>query len=230
MADKAKILVVEDDMAIARGLVHNLEYEGYEVRLASHGNAVMGMFAEFAPDLIVLDVMLPGKSGLEILEELRASGSEVHVIILSALSSEKDKVTGLYAGADDYVSKPFSLREFLARVEAAMRRIRRAKAQSMEAVVSGDLTVSPEEKQVMRGGQVLKLTPKAFELLLFFAQHPGRIYSRDDLLHHVWHDEYDGTARTVDNFVLQIRGQIELEPSHPKRLETVHGMGYRFNG
>lgn len=227
---KEKILVVEDDMAIARGLVHNLEYEGYEVRLASHGNAVMAMFAEFCPDLIVLDMMLPGRNGLDILEEIRASGSEVHVIILSALSAEKDKVNGLYAGADDYVSKPFSLREFLARVESAMRRIRRAKAQALETVVSGDLTISPEEKQAARNGQALRLTPKAFELLLFFAQHPGRIYSRDDLLHHVWHDEYDGTARTVDNFVLQIRGQIEAEPSHPKRLETVHGMGYRFNG
>ncbi|MBQ9242389.1 MAG: response regulator transcription factor [Proteobacteria bacterium] len=227
---KEKILVVEDDMAIARGLVHNLEYEGYEVRLASHGNAVMAMFAEFGPDLIVLDMMLPGRSGLDILEEIRASGSEVHVIILSALSAEKDKVSGLYAGADDYVSKPFSLREFLARVESAMRRIRKAKAQALETVVSGDLTISPEEKQAVRDGQALRLTPKAFELLLFFAQHPGRIYSRDDLLHHVWHDEYDGTARTVDNFVLQIRGQIEAEPSHPKRLETVHGMGYRFNG
>ena len=227
---KEKILVVEDDMAIARGLVHNLEYEGYEVRLASHGNAVMAMFAEFGPDLIVLDMMLPGRSGLDILEEIRASGSEVHVIILSALSAEKDKVSGLYAGADDYVSKPFSLREFLARVESAMRRIHRAKAQALETVVSGDLTISPEEKQAVRNGQALRLTPKAFELLLFFAQHPGRIYSRDDLLHHVWHDEYDGTARTVDNFVLQIRGQIEAEPSHPKRLETVHGMGYRFNG
>ncbi|MBR4986070.1 MAG: response regulator transcription factor [Proteobacteria bacterium] len=230
MREKAKILIVEDDMAIARGLVHNLEYEGYAVRLASHGNAVMGMFAEYAPDLIVLDMMLPGRSGLELLEAIRATGSDVYVIILSALSSEKDKVTGLQCGADDYVSKPFSLSEFLARVEAAMRRIRRAKSQAEEAVVCGDLIVNPAEKQALRDGQPLRLTPKAFELLVFFAKHPGRIYSREDLLHHVWHDEYDGTARTVDNFVLQIRGQIEPEPSHPKRLETVHGMGYRFNG
>ncbi len=225
-----KILVVEDDMAIARGLIHNLGYEGYDVRHAAHGNAVMPLMTEFCPDLVILDVMLPGKSGFDILDEIRASGNEVHVIILSAKTSEVDKVQGLRLGADDYVSKPFSLKEFLARVESAMRRIRQQKKSEACAIKFGDLVIVPSEKTVTRDGVPLKLTPKALELFIFFAQHPSRIYSRDDLIEHIWHGDYDGTPRTIDNFVLQIRGQIEPAPSKPTRLETVHGLGYRFNG
>ncbi len=227
---KEKILVVEDDIAISRGIVHNLEYEGYEVRSATHGSAALPMVAEFQPDLIILDIMLPGMSGFEILRQLREQGNDVHVIILSAKTTENDKVEGLTIGADDYVSKPFALREFLARVSSAMRRIRARKGESVQSIVFGDLEVFPGDKTILRNGEQIRLTPKACELLIFFAQHPNRTYSRDALIENVWNDAYDGTARTIDNFVLQIRSQIEENPARPKRLETVHGLGYRFVG
>lgn len=227
---KEKILVVEDDIAISRGIIHNLEYEGYEVRSATHGSAALPMVAEFQPDLIILDIMLPGMSGFEILRQLREQGNDVHVIILSAKTTENDKVEGLTIGADDYVSKPFALREFLARVSSAMRRIRARKGESVQSIVFGDLEVFPGDKTILRNGEQIRLTPKACELLIFFAQHPNRTYSRDALIENVWNDSYDGTARTIDNFVLQIRSQIEENPARPKRLETVHGLGYRFVG
>ena len=225
-----KILIVEDDAAIARGLKYNLEYEGYQVRHASHGLAVGPIVAEFQPDLIILDVMLPGKSGFDILQDLRLAGNTVHVIILSAKTSEDEKVHGLTLGADDYVSKPFGLRELLARVDAVMRRIRMVRTEASQPIVIGDLTIYPEEKTVLRGGTVIRLTPKAMELLVFFARNPNRTYSRDQLILQLWQDDYEGTARTIDNFVLQIRGQIEDNPSKPRYLETVHGQGYRFMG
>ena len=225
-----KILIVEDDTAIARGLKYNLEYEGYCVRHASHGLAAEPIIHEFMPDLIILDVMLPGKSGFEILKSIREDGNSVRVIILSAKTGEQDKVEGLTLGADDYVSKPFGLPELLARVDAAMRRVREHKASSCAPMIFGDLEVRPGEMTVLKAGVPVKLTPKALELFIFFAQNPNRIYSRDALISNVWHDHYDGTARTIDNFVLQIRGQIEDNPSKPCRLETVHGLGYRFVG
>ena len=227
---KKKILVVEDDGAIARGLIHNLEYEGYEVRGASHGQAVMPMVAEFVPDLIILDVMLPGRSGFEILKDLRASGNDVHVIILSARTGESDKVEGMRLGADDYVSKPFGLREFLARVAAAMRRIGQRRMESARPLEFGDLALYPESMTVTRGGDPIKLTPRGLDLLGFFARHPNRIYSREALIEHVWGEDYDGTNRTIDNFAVQIRSQIEVNPGKPCRLETVYGLGYRFVG
>lgn len=227
---KEKILIVEDDTAIARGLMYNLEYEGYEVRNASHGQAALPMVRDFAPDLVILDLMLPGKSGFDILQELRFSGNNVYVIILSARTGESDKVEGLKTGADDYVAKPFSLRELLARVESAMRRIRLRKAAEDEEITFGDLTVAPGDHSATRNGVMLKLTPKAMEVLIFFVRHPHRTFSRDAIIEHLWHDDYEGTPRTIDNFVLQIRGQIEPDPTHPVRLETVHGQGYRFCG
>ena len=190
----------------------------------------MPMVAEFVPDLIILDVMLPGRSGFEILKDLRASGNDVHVIILSARTGESDKVEGLSLGADDYVSKPFGLREFLARVAAAMRRIGQRRMESARPLEFGDLAIYPESMTVTRGGDPIKLTPRALELLVFFARHPNRIYSREALIEHVWGEDYDGTNRTIDNFVVQIRSQIEVNPGKPCRLETVYGLGYRFVG
>lgn len=227
---KERILIVEDDAAIARGLVHNLEYDGYEVRHAAHGLAAMPMVREFLPDLIILDLMLPGTSGFEILKALRASGNEAHVIILSARTSEQDKVSGLELGADDYVSKPFGLREFLARINAVMRRIRKSKSELSRAIRIGALAIVPEDMSVTRNGAAVRLTPRATELLIFFARHPNRIYSREALIDHVWGGDYEGTTRTIDNFIVQIRSQIEENPSKPQILETVHGLGYRFNG
>ena len=226
---REKILIVEDDTNILRGLVHNIGYEGYEVRTVTHGAAALSIIAEFEPDLIVLDLMLPGRNGLDILTDLRAGGNEVYVIILSARSSESEKVQGLELGADDYIGKPFGLDEFLARVNAAMRRIRKRKVEKKALIEHGGLCIDPDAKSVSLDGQMLKFTPKALELLIFFAQHPHRVYSREALLDHVWSGEYEGTARTIDNFVLQIRSQIEANPNKPERLETVHGLGYRFD-
>ena len=225
---KDQILVVEDDLAIARGIIYNLEYEGYDVRHAAHGCAVMPIVGEFAPDLIVLDLMLPGRSGFDILRDLRHDRNDVYVIILSARTDEADKVEGLNLGADDYIAKPFALREFLARIASAMRRIRRQKQDETKAIVCGDLTIYPDDMSAMRGEVPIKLTPRACELLVFFAKHPNRTYSRDALIDNIWGDSYDGTNRTIDNFIVQIRAQIEENPSKPKRLETVHGFGYRF--
>jgi len=224
---KEKILFVEDDPAISRGLSHNLQYEGYDVRCATHGNAALPLVADFCPDLIILDLMLPGKSGLEILRTIRESGNDVHVIILSARTSEAEKVEGLRLGADDYIGKPFGLCELLARVDSAMRRIRQRKTSTPENLIAGDLCIQ-SDKTVLRNGQLLKLTPRAAELLIFFAQHPNRVFSREALLRNIWDDAYEGTARTIDNFVMQIRSQIENDPAKPTRLETVHGHGYRF--
>lgn len=227
---KEKILVAEDDKAIANGIKHNLEYEGYEVQCASHGAAVLPMIKDFDPDLIVLDLMLPGRHGFDILRDIRETGNDVQVIILSALTSEIDKVQGLSLGADDYVAKPFALKEFLARVAAAMRRVRQRKQKKAQSLSFGDLEIFPEEKIITRNGIPIKLTPKAAELLIFFAHHPNHVFSRESLIANVWSDEYEGTVRTIDNFVLQIRSQIEVSPANPSRLETVHGLGYRFVG
>lgn len=224
-----KILVVEDDISISRGLCHNLKYEGYEVRCASCGNAVMPIVSEFSPLLIVLDLMLPGMDGFAVLETLRSTGNDVHIIVLSARQSEADKVRALQLGADDYVTKPFGLREFLARVQAAMRRIRARTIVEEAPITFDNIVIEPGLKRILKDGQPVRLTPRACELLIYFASHPGRIYSREALLDHAWPDDYEGTARTVDNFVVQIRSQIEADPSHPRYLMTVHGQGYRFD-
>ena len=226
---KEKILVIEDDPAISRGLCHNLKYEGYEIRSAIRGDAAMPITVDFQPDLIILDLMLPGIDGFEILRRLRESQNDVHVIVLSAKTREDDKVRALQLGADDYVTKPFGLREFLARVSAAMRRIR-ARCAVREAPISfGNIKIEPDTKRVFRNGSEAHLTPRACDLLIYFARHPGFIYSRDDLLAHAWPDDYEGTSRTIDNFVVQIRAQIEEDPAHPTHLVTVHGQGYRFD-
>lgn len=223
---KAKILLVEDDEAISRGILHNLAYEGYETRLVSHGNAFFPIFDAFCPDLIVLDLMLPGLSGFDILEALRQQ-SDVCVVILSAKSQEADKVRGLKLGADDYIAKPFGLKEFLARIEANLRRTRRK--EQGQKLSFDDFDIDLGAKIIQKNNTPLKFTPKALELFLFFVTHPNRIFSREDLLSHVWDESYEGSARTIDNFILQIRTQIEENTQSPQYLETVHGLGYRFN-
>ncbi len=230
MSDREEtILIVEDDSALAQGLGHNLRYEGYHVRLATDGRMGLRMALEQPPDLIVLDVMMPGLSGFEVLRELRREGVESQVIILSAKDLEADKVEGLELGADDYVTKPFSLRELLARVTAALRRPRQHRASFAEKVLSfGELTLRPATREARRAGDAIKMTAKEFDLLLHLAEHPERPYSRGQLLEQVWGEDYDGTERTVDNFIRKLRRKIEPDPTHPTHLQTVHGVGYRF--
>ena len=223
------ILIVEDDASLAQGLGHNLRYEGYHVRLATDGLMGLKMALEQPPDLIVLDVMMPGLSGFEVLRKLRKRGIESQVLILSARDLEHDKVEGLELGADDYVTKPFSLRELLARVTAALRRPRQQRSAQAEQVLSfGELTLRPAIRELRRGSEPIRMTAKEFDLLLHLVNHPERPYSRGQLLTQVWGDDYDGTERTVDNFIRKLRRKIESDPANPTHLQTVHGVGYRF--
>jgi len=223
------ILIVEDDAALAQGLGHNLRYEGYHVRLATDGKTGLQMALDQPPDLIVLDVMMPGLSGFEVLRELRRQGVQSQVLFLSARDLEHDKVKGLELGADDYVTKPFSLRELLARVTAALRRPRQQRQALSEQVLSfGELTLRPATRELRRGDAPLRMTAREFDLLLHLVNHPERPYSRGQLLSQVWGDDYDGTERTVDNFIRKLRQKIEPDPAHPTHLQTVHGVGYRF--
>ena len=227
-----RILVIEDDPSILRGLQLNLGMEGYMVRSASDGETGLQLARSERPDLIVIDVMLPKLGGLEVVREIRAEDPELPVLILSAKGQETDKVAGLQLGADDYMVKPFGLKELLARIDALLRR-RRAKgepAASDKAVRrAGDIEVDLDARRASVAGRVLELTSREFDLLAFFVSHPDRVYSREQLMESVWGSRYFGTARTVDNFVARLRAHIGDDADDPRHLETVRGIGYRFN-
>lgn len=232
---RATVLVVEDDTSIRVGLEMNLRYEGYRVLCAETGEAGLELARREEPDLIVLDLMLPGCSGHDVLRSLRREGRTMQVLILSALGREEDVVAGLKLGADDYVSKPFSAAELLARIEAALRRVQ-LRQRVASAVVEQDRTlrfgaieIDVERRQVSREGELVKLTSREFDLLALLADHPERVFSREQLLEHVWGHDYAGTARTVDNFVRSLRSKLEATPRKPRHLQTVHGIGYRFD-
>ena len=228
--NKETILVVEDDESLARGIVHNLRFEGYEVLVASDGETGLRLACDARPDLVILDLMLPRMKGLDVLAALREVGLGMQVIILSSRSQEADKVAGLRAGADDYVTKPFGVNELLARVEAALRRPREARSRGAEEVLTfGGVTILPGRRQVLRGIQELHLTSREFDLLYFLATHPDRPFDRDTLLRQVWGWDYEGTPRTVDNFIRGLRMKIEADPSAPRHFLTVLGVGYRFS-
>ncbi len=219
-----RILVVEDDLSILTGLSLNLRFEGFEVSQAQDGKTGLQKAIDEAPDLVVLDVMLPGMNGYDVLKELRRRGQQTPVVMLSAKGTETDKITGLDLGADDYVAKPFGLQELLARIKAVLRRRFRAG----EVVVFGDSAVDRVAKEVTRAGKAVELTAQEFKLLAFFVDHPGRTFSRDELLFGAWGYDYEGTARTVDNFVRQLRLKFEPFPDEPRHFLTVRGLGYRF--
>ncbi len=221
---KQRILVVEDDLAILTGLSMNLKFEGFDVLQAQDGKVGLEKAVDEAPDLVVLDIMMPGLNGYEFLEELRRRGHKVPVLVLSAKGLEGDKVMGLNLGADDYVVKPFGLKELLARIRALLRRQDRDEAR----VTFGDAVVDLKAKTVTRGGQPVDVTAQEFKLLAHFVTNPGRTFSRDELLAGAWGYGYEGTARTVDNFVSQLRAKLEREPDEPRHFKTVRGLGYRF--
>jgi DNA-binding response OmpR family regulator len=221
------ILIVEDDPAILSGLELNLRGEGYHVLVAAECATALRLARERAPDLILLDLMLPDGSGLDVLKTLRREEREMQVVILTARGLENDRVRGLRLGADDYITKPFSLSELLARVEAALRRPRVLVQTGRAATVSfGDVTIDRVRREVHKGRGVVRVTPREFQLLLFLAEHPDRVYTREQLVRAVWGDDYEGTARTVDNFVSTLRGKLEDDPSQPRYLRTVRGAGY----
>lgn len=220
-----RILVVEDDLSILTGVSMNLRYEGYEVLQAQDGRSGLQKAIDETPDLVILDLMLPQLNGYEVLKELRSRGVTTPVLVLSAKGMESDRITGLNLGADDYVVKPFSLQELLARVRAVLRRHQRDTGAVQFAGVAVDLRA----KTVTRNGQPIDLTAQELKLVLHFAIHPGRAFSRDELLAAAWGYGYEGTARTVDNFISQLRQKLEPLPDEPRHLVTVRGQGYRFD-
>ncbi len=226
-----RILIIEDDPSILRGLQLNLGMEGYTVRSAMDGETGLQLCRTERPDLVVLDVMLPRMDGLSVLKEIRLEDADLPVLILSAKGQESDKVAGLQLGADDYLVKPFGLKELLARIEALLRRRRaRGEAGAAKAVKrAGALEVDLEARRAAVEGRALELTSREFDLLAFFISHPDRVHSREQLLEAVWGSRYFGTARTVDNFVARLRAHIGDDAETPRHLETVRGIGYRFN-
>ena len=223
------VLVIEDEPAIREGLEMNLRVEGYQVLSAGDSPTGLKLCLERKPDLVLLDLMLPGGSGLDLLAALRNKGSQAAVLILTALGEEEDIVKGLKLGADDYITKPFRVAELMARVEATLRRSQLAKAVAPDQVRVGRLEVEPESGKAWQDGQEIKLTRREQQLLLTLAGHPGRVYSRDQILRLCWGDEYEGTSRTVDNFVCLLRAKVEEDPGKPQHLVTVRGLGYRLD-
>jgi two-component system alkaline phosphatase synthesis response regulator PhoP len=220
-----RILVVEDDLSILTGLSMNLKFEGYDVLQAQDGRTGLQRALDERPDLLVLDVMLPQMNGYEVIKELRQRGRDIPVVMLSARGMEHDKILGLDLGADDYVVKPFGLQELLARIKAVLRRQQRAG----EVVAFGENEVDLVTKAVTRAGKAVDLTAQELRLLEYWVRHPDRIFSRNELLMGAWGFDYQGTARTVDNFVYQLRQKLEIDPDHPRHFLTVRGLGYRFN-
>ena len=226
------ILVAEDDPHIRMGLVDTLESEGYRVIEAQNGVQAVARFQAKGIDLILLDVMMPEKSGYDVCRHIRAAGDPVPIIMLTAKGEEIDKVVGLQLGADDYVTKPFGVHELLARIDAVLRRTVCAKKPETTGdspFLFGRLEVNPKTYQVTAGGISRDLTARELTLIRCFHAHPGEVLSRDFLLNAGWGIDYLGTTRTLDQHIAKLRKKIETDPSHPRRITTVHGLGYRYN-
>jgi DNA-binding response OmpR family regulator len=229
---REKVLVVEDDPAIREALAYNLQRAGYEVQSVDDGAKALDAARASKPDLIVLDLMLPELDGFDVTRTLRKE-SNVPILMLTARDDEIDRVLGLELGADDYLTKPFSMRELLARVKAMLRRAKVGKEGNTPAaskVSAGNLEFDLTRHEAQLDDKVLDLKPKEYDLMLFFLQNRGQVFSRDQLLEKVWGWEYSGGSRTVDVHVRWLRAKIELDADQPTRLVTVRGVGYRFEG
>jgi DNA-binding response OmpR family regulator len=226
---RAKILVVEDEPNMVVGLRDNFEFEGYEVITARDGVEGLELALAESPDLVVLDVMMPRMSGLEVCKQLRAKRASIPIIMLTARGQEVDKVVGLELGADDYVTKPFSIRELLARVKAVLRRTA-VVPKDQDQHSFGDVEVDLRKCRVLRSGKALDVSSKEFELLKYFICHSGETLSRHQLLEEVWGYEHYPTTRTVDTHLVRLRQKLEPNPEQPQYFLTVHGTGYRFVG
>jgi DNA-binding response OmpR family regulator len=242
-AVKSKVLVVEDEPVLLETLEYNLARQGHTVYTASDGLQALQIARAQRPDAIVLDIMLPGIDGLEVCRILRRE-MNVPILMLTARAEEVDKIVGLEVGADDYMTKPFSMRELLARVKALLRRVRLIRediaaegvesraieSPAAETLSFGELIIDLSRREVTREGRPVHLKPKEFDLLVFLARHRGIVLSRDLILERVWGWDYDGGTRTVDVHVRWLREKIEADPAHPDRIVTVRGIGYRFEG
>ena len=228
---KTKILIVEDDPHILLGLEEVLKSEGYDVASCNRGDQALEAVAKHRPALVVLDVMLPGLSGYDICKQLRTKKITVPILMLTAKGQEIDKVVGLDLGADDYVTKPFGVRELLARIQALLRRSGSdASSQTADEKTFqiGSATIDPKTFQVRRGKATAELTAKELKLLQFFHAHPGEVLSRDKLLNEVWGYNYYGTTRTLDQVIVQLRKKIGDNGGEPRHLLTIHGVGYKL--
>jgi two-component system, OmpR family, alkaline phosphatase synthesis response regulator PhoP len=227
-----RILIVEDDEAIATGLALNLKLAGHPTVIARDGEEAIALTEDEDFALVLLDINLPRKNGLEVLSSLRAADNLVPVIVLSARDGEFDKVAALKLGADDYVTKPFALAELLARIDAVLRRVHQTQTPVPAAhgatLSFGDVTIDLRQHLVARGRDEVKLTHLEYELLVFFVRHPSQVFSRSQLFKLVW-GQSAGSVRTVDNFVGQLRKRFEADPEHPSHFITVRGAGYRFD-
>jgi DNA-binding response OmpR family regulator len=222
-----KILIVEDEPNMVAGLRDNFEFEGYQVLAAYDGKEGLDVALKESPDLVVLDVMMPKMSGLDVCKQLKAKRPSLPIIMLTARGQEVDKVVGLELGADDYVTKPFSIRELLARVKAVLRRARPV-PKDQDVYAFADVQVDTKRYQVMRGGEKIELSAKEFELLKYFVCHAGETLSRDRLLEEVWGYDRFPTTRTVDAHIVHLRQKLEPKPEQPQHFLTVHGTGYKF--
>lgn len=228
-----RILIIEDDPDIARLVELHLRDSDYEVHLASTGHAGLEEMALRTYDLVILDLMLPGADGLEICRLLRAGPRYTPILMLTAKSAEIDRVLGLEVGADDYLTKPFSIRELVARVKALFRRVEAVlrgqnSAGNQKSILAGDLAIDMEKRSVIIRGKAADLTAKEFDLLLQFARHPGRVYTRAQLLDLVWGYAHDGYEHTVNSHINRLRAKIEKDPARPHFVRTVWGVGYKF--
>jgi DNA-binding response OmpR family regulator len=232
------ILVVEDELVLRETLAYNLEKQGYEVHAAEDGPTGVDLALEVTPDLILLDIMLPGIDGFEVCRLLRKE-MNVPILMLTARTDEIDKIVGLEVGADDYLTKPFSMRELLARIKALLRRVRMtreevaAEVEEDEAphqLIFGNLVIDMDRREVFLNDESLDLRPKEYDLLVSLAQNRGRALSREQLLENVWEWDYTGGSRTVDVHIRWLREKIERDPGQPVRIITVRGVGYRFEG
>lgn len=238
MGDVIKILLVEDDQSVRESLKENLSIEGYEVLTADDGLSGLVLFEEAFPDLVILDVMMPGLDGLEVCRKIREFKRGTPVIMLTAKCGEVDKVVGLEVGADDYLTKPFAIRELQARIRALLRRVNELSFSTqgkslneqieVETLDLGHVQVDFRTYQAFRSGEEIGMSAKEFELLKFLAMHSDKPVSRDQLLDQVWGYDHYPTTRTVDNFIARLRNKIEEVPAKPRHILTVHGVGYKF--
>ncbi len=227
---KKKILIIEDEEDLVKGLKLNLDDEGYEVSWAFDGEEGLRKALEESPDLILLDIMLPRMNGLDVCRELRQKNVSVPVVMLTAKGEEIDKVVGLEIGADDYLTKPFSIRELLARIKAHLRREKRKGIKIPNVYAFGEVEIDFSQFKIRRKGKERDITSLECEMLKYFIAHKGEVLTRDMLLDKIWGYEKFPTTRTIDNHILKLRKKIEENPSHPRYILSVYGEGYRFMG
>jgi DNA-binding response OmpR family regulator len=226
---KEKILVVEDDTSILTGLVDLLEAEGYSVSTAQDGEDALRAYGEEKPSLILLDIMIPEKSGYDVCRDIRKKDETTPILMLTAKGQEVEKVVGLETGADDYIVKPFGVSELLARIRAHLRRSRlKPPEKNTEPIVFGDVVIDPKTYSGRKGQNAFPVSARELSLLRFFADHDGEVIERFTLLDEIWGIRYEGTTRTLDQHVAKLRQKIEDNPADPRFIRTVHGVGYRF--